>query len=157
MAKRMKKAGKKMAKKTAKKVGGRAARGAGAAPVMKTRRDDFGAPVERVLGRMQGEHRRIGEELRRICISALKKSEEAVKWGHVVYWRNGMVAAIVDHRSSVNLQICAWPETLKDPGGRLEGTGARMRHVKVRSVGEIDAKRFATWLKAAEKQRGVEA
>ena len=38
---------------------------------------------------------------------------------------------------------------LTDPQGRIEGTGKKMRHVKVRSLEDIDAKQFAAWVKEA--------
>jgi hypothetical protein len=41
--------------------------------------------------------------------------------------------AIIPHRSHVNLQLADGAE-LPDPDGRIEGTGKRIRHVKVRSV-----------------------
>jgi len=41
--------------------------------------------------------------------------------------------AIIPHRSHVNLQL-ADGAALADPDGRIEGTGKRIRHVKLRSV-----------------------
>ena len=41
--------------------------------------------------------------------------------------------AIIPHKSWVNLQLADGAE-LPDPDGRIEGTGKRIRHVKVRSV-----------------------
>jgi len=41
--------------------------------------------------------------------------------------------AIIPHRAHVNLQL-ADGAALADPDGRIEGTGKRIRHVKLRSV-----------------------
>ena len=41
--------------------------------------------------------------------------------------------AIIPHKSHVNLQLADGVE-LPNPDGRIEGTGKRIRHVKVRSV-----------------------
>ena len=41
--------------------------------------------------------------------------------------------AIIPHRAHVNLQLADGVD-LPDPDGRIEGTGKRIRHVKVRSV-----------------------
>ena len=49
-------------------------------------------------------------------------------------------AYIMPHKRWVNLGLYQGAE-LADPGGLLEGTGAKLRHVKVRSVD--DAKRSA--------------
>jgi hypothetical protein len=51
--------------------------------------------------------------------------------------------AIIPHRTWVNLQLADGAE-LNDPDGRIEGTGKRIRHVKVRSV--EDAR--SPWLRA---------
>lgn len=52
--------------------------------------------------------------------------------------------AIIPHKSWVNLQLADGAE-LPNPDGRIEGTGKRIRHVKVRSVEEADA----AWVRAA--------
>ena len=38
---------------------------------------------------------------------------------------------------------------LSDPDGALEGTGDRMRHVKIRSAEDVDPERFTAWVKEA--------
>jgi hypothetical protein len=51
--------------------------------------------------------------------------------------------AIIPHRAHVNLQLADGVD-LPDPNGRIEGTGKRIRHVKVRSVDEAGA----PWVRA---------
>jgi hypothetical protein len=46
---------------------------------------------------------------------------------------SGLLFAIIAHGSWVNLQL-ADGATLADPDGLIEGTGKRIRHVKIRSV-----------------------
>ncbi len=41
--------------------------------------------------------------------------------------------AIIPHKAHVNLQLADGVD-LPNPDGRIEGTGKRVRHVKVRSV-----------------------
>ena len=52
--------------------------------------------------------------------------------------------AIIPHKAHVNLQLADGVD-LPNPDGRIEGTGKRVRHVKVRSV--EDAR--APWVRAA--------
>jgi hypothetical protein len=52
--------------------------------------------------------------------------------------------AIIPHKAHVNLQLADGVD-LPNPDGRIEGTGKRVRHIKVRSV--EDAK--APWVRAA--------
>lgn len=54
------------------------------------------------------------------------------------------VFAIIPHKAHVNLQLADGVD-LPNPDGRIEGTGKRVRHVKVRSV--EDAR--APWVRAA--------
>jgi hypothetical protein len=51
--------------------------------------------------------------------------------------------AIIPHKAHVNLQLADGVELL-DPDGRIEGTGKRIRHVKVRSVEDAGA----PWLRS---------
>ena len=52
--------------------------------------------------------------------------------------------AIIPHKAHVNLQLADGAD-LPNPDGRIEGTGKRIRHVKVRSVEDA----HATWVRAA--------
>ena len=52
--------------------------------------------------------------------------------------------AIIPHTAYVNLQL-ADGATLPNPDGRIEGTGKRVRHIKVRSVEDAGA----PWVRAA--------
>jgi hypothetical protein len=54
-----------------------------------------------------------------------------------------LLFAIIPHKAHVNLQLADGVD-LPNPDGRIEGTGKRIRHVKVRSV--EDAR--APWLRA---------
>lgn len=51
--------------------------------------------------------------------------------------------AIIPHKSWVNLQLADGVD-LPNPDGRIEGTGKRIRHAKVRSVEDASA----PWLRA---------
>ena len=52
--------------------------------------------------------------------------------------------AIIPHTAYVNLQL-ADGATLPNPDGRIEGTGKRVRHIKVRSVEDAGS----PWVRAA--------
>jgi phosphoribulokinase len=56
----------------------------------------------------------------------------------------GLLFAIIPHRSHVNLQLVDGID-LPNPYGKVEGTGKRARHVKVRSVEDA----ASPWLIAA--------
>jgi hypothetical protein len=52
--------------------------------------------------------------------------------------------AIIPHKAHVNLQLADGVD-LPNPDGRIEGTGKRIRHVKIHSVEEAGA----SWVRAA--------
>lgn len=56
----------------------------------------------------------------------------------------GLLFAVIPHRSHVNLQLVDGVD-LPNPFGKVEGTGKRARHVKVRSADDA----AAPWLTAA--------
>ena len=88
--------------------------------------------------------------LRKIILDASKGINENMKWGNLVYECNGLVCAIVNHKSHVNLEF--WHGTaLKDPKKMLQGTGKRMRHIKLRTPDDIDSKQISTWIKESIK------
>jgi len=52
--------------------------------------------------------------------------------------KEGIVCAIVIHKDHVNLQFARGTE-LEDPEGILEGTGKKIRHVKINNTKEINS------------------
>ena len=39
--------------------------------------------------------------------------------------------------------------SLSDPDGRIEGTGKKMRHVKVKSLTDVNVEQVAAWVREA--------
>jgi hypothetical protein len=97
------------------------------------------------LGDWRGEVVRAVDALVR---KAAPDASASIKWAQPVYEQDGPFAYVKAFGSSVNFGF--WRGTdLSDPDGRLEGTGDRMRHVKVISPDDVDAKRFSAWVKEA--------
>ena len=72
----------------------------------------------------------------------------SIKWAQPVYEQGGPIAYVKAFGSSVNFGFWRGTE-LTDPDGRLEGTGDRMRHVKLTSPDDVDPQRFSAWVKEA--------
>ena len=92
--------------------------------------------------------REIAQALRQIVLDADPALKEAVKWGNPVYEKNGPVCYLAATVAYVNLGFFKGA-SLVDPKGRIEGTGKKMSHVKVRSLGDIEAKQFRSWVCSA--------
>ena len=77
------------------------------------------------------------------------KLEESVKWGNGC-WLKGKVpvAYVYSDKGFVQFGFLRG-SVLKDPRKLLEGAGAHVRHVNVRSVGDIDKAAFGALLRQA--------
>jgi len=97
------------------------------------------ADVDRLLGQHPPELQAIERALRTTIRTAVPGAIEQVDFANklIAFGRTmkmrGLLFAIIAHRSHVNLQL-ADGAGLPDPEGLVEGTGKRIRHVKIRSV-----------------------
>ena len=102
--------------------------------------------VEGDIARLTAEHRpeikAIEEALRTAIKAELPEVMERVDFGNklIAYGRSmkmrDLMFAIIAHREHVNLQLADGVD-LPDPGGLVEGTGKRIRHVKVRDMADV--------------------
>jgi hypothetical protein len=97
------------------------------------------------LGDWRGE---VVEKVRRIVLKAAPGAKESIKWAQPVYELGGPFAYMKAFKSAVNFGFWRGVE-LKDPKGLLQGTGAKMRHVKIADLKDIDAKAFTDYVKQA--------
>jgi hypothetical protein len=97
------------------------------------------ADVDRLLGEHPPELQAMEQALRTTIRSAFPEGIEQVDFANKLIafgWSmkiRGLLFAIIAHKSHVNLQL-ADGAALPDPAGLVEGTGKRIRHVKIRSV-----------------------
>jgi hypothetical protein len=97
------------------------------------------ADVDRLLGEHSPEVQAIERALRATIRSEFPEAVEQVDFGNklIAFGRSmrmrGLLFAIIAHKNWVNLQLADGSE-LADPDGLIEGTGKRIRHVKIRSV-----------------------
>ena len=92
--------------------------------------------------------RQIAEALRNIILGADPELKESVKWGNPSYAKKGNICYLAATERYVNLGFFN-ATSLSDPQGRLEGTGKKMRHIKVRALEDIDPAQFASWVTEA--------
>jgi hypothetical protein len=97
------------------------------------------ADVDRLLADHSVELQAIERALRSTIRAAFPDAVERVDFGNrlIAFGRSmkmrGLLFAIIAHQEHVNLQL-ADGAVLPDPTGIVEGTGKRIRHVKIRSV-----------------------
>jgi hypothetical protein len=97
------------------------------------------ADVDRLLAEHPAEIQAIERALRATIRAEAPDAVEQVDFGNklIAFGRSmkmrGLLFAIIAHAAHVNLQL-ADGAVLADPDGLIEGTGKRIRHVKIRSV-----------------------
>ena len=97
--------------------------------------DDF----ERLLANHTPVVAETARALRRVLAAAFPEAVEQVDFGNKLLAVGKSMAmrdltfAIIPHSAHVNLQLADGVD-LADPTGLVEGTGKRIRHVKIRSV-----------------------
>jgi hypothetical protein len=97
------------------------------------------ADVDKLLGEHSPELQAIERALRTTIRRELPDAVEQVDFGNklIAFGRSmkmrGLLFAIIAHKTWVNLQL-ADGAVLPDPDGLIEGTGKRIRHIKIRSV-----------------------
>ena len=84
---------------------------------------------------------RIASELRRLVKEAAPTAAETIKWGMPVYEQQGNICYISAIKDRVNFGFYRGAD-LPDPAKLLEGTGKKLRHIKVRSVEGIHEAAF---------------
>lgn len=121
------------------------------------RRDDYGTPADPFFVSLKEPVATLARDLRSLIREAVPGATEAIKWGMPVYEKSEIICGIRPARDYVALQFYAGGTQLNDPDGLLEGTGKKMRHVKIRSRTDIRRRLFASWLGelASDSRSGV--
>ncbi len=93
----------------------------------------------------------IAIELRSLIKKTLPDCIESIKWGYPVYELDGLVCSIRNASRHIALQFFSSGIHLDDPNGLLQGSGQKMRHIKIRKKSEIQKKLYSEWLVQAAK------
>jgi len=115
------------------------------------RRTDYGAEASQYFDGLNATVAPLAQALRALIMSCDSAVSEAIKWGNPVYEKGRMVCAIRCTKDYAALQFFTDGIDLCDPRGLLEGTGKKLRHVKVRSLADIDGPVFSAWIKKAAR------
>ncbi len=106
--------------------------------------------VDAYIAQLENWQGDIVSEVRRILLQAAPEADEAIKWAQPVYSLNGPFAYIKAFKSAVNFGFWRGAD-IDDPGGLLQGSGEKMRHIKLIDLGEIDEPAFTDFIQQAVK------
>ena len=101
--------------------------------------------VDSWLADLAPDLREVAGALRQLVLETDTSLVESIKWGNPVYSTKGNVCYLAATKAYVSLGFFNGA-ALPDPEARMEGTGKKMRHVRVRSVGEILREQFVSWI-----------
>jgi hypothetical protein len=104
--------------------------------------------VQKFLLELPEEKRMLAMRVRDIFISFNNGIGEAIKWNQLTFTFNKINIAFVysfPNLDYVNLGFF-YAMDLKDPGNLFEGTGKRMRHVKIFTTKDIKASQIKKWI-----------
>jgi hypothetical protein len=87
-------------------------------------------------------------KVRGIIRQAAPEASETIKWAQPVFESNGPFAYIKGFKKAVNFGFWRGVE-LNDPQGVLEGSGEKMRHVKLASLEDVDEALFTDLIRQA--------
>lgn len=96
--------------------------------------------------------RKIMEAIRLLVHQFVSKVVEEFKWNRPVYRLKKDFAYLQATKDHVTLGFYANVEKIKDPDGLLEGTGKNMKHIKLRSIDDIDESLLKSWLAAVTEE-----
>ena len=109
--------------------------------------------IDRFLQAYTPDIRDLTHQVRALIASVTPDADEYLKAGWKVIWYGfgpkmpDQFAVVMPTRNHVGLGF-AYGRDLPDPKGKLEGTGKRMRHVKLRSVADASDPAIAALLRA---------
>ena len=92
----------------------------------------------------------IVEGVRKVVQKVAPEVTEVVKWAQPVYESNGPFAYIKAFKNNVNFGFWRGID-IHDPEGILQGSGDKMRHVKLSSLNDIQEEVFEGFVKEAIK------
>ena len=107
--------------------------------------------IEDFLNKLPEEKREPAIKLREMFLKADPRITEAIKWRNLTFV-NGKknIAFIYTYKTVDYINLGFLQATsLSDPKQLFEGTGAGMRHIKIRSIKDIPVAQVKAWIKEA--------
>jgi hypothetical protein len=104
--------------------------------------------VDSYISGLNGWKAEVTSQVRDIVRRAAPQALESFKWSQPVYEVNGPFCYIKAFKNSVNFGFWRGND-LEDPKSLLQGSGKKMRHVKLTALDDIDEEAFIDFVKQA--------
>lgn len=97
---------------------------------------------------LEGWQAQLVTKVRSLVIKTAPNAKESIKWAQPVYEANGPFCYIKAFKNSVNFGFWRGID-LDDPKGILQGSGDKMRHIKLKGINDIDEEQFTKFVSQA--------
>ncbi|SFE17223.1 hypothetical protein SAMN05216238_109103 [Lentibacillus persicus] len=87
-------------------------------------------------------------QLRKLIFETSPNITEEMKWGKPCYIENGLVCYLQTAKQHVNLGFY-FGAHLKDKDNLLQGSGKKMRHIRVNQLNDIQPEQFSALIREA--------
>ena len=102
--------------------------------------------VNEYINNAPKEQKEILETIRLLIHKNVENVTEEFKWSRPVFKSTKAFAYLQTNKNHVNLGFYKDFEKLNDPEGVLEGTGKTMRHIKLKSISDVNSNRLSEWV-----------
>ena len=106
--------------------------------------------VDAWLAELDPSLREIAQALRALILEAVPDLRESIKWNTPNYAKGGNVCYLASNKGYINFGFFNGAG-LPNPDGLIEGTGEKMRHIKVRRPEDIRPQVFASLVQEAAR------
>lgn len=106
------------------------------------------AGIDDYVAKLSGWQEKVVSRICGLVLTAEPQISASIKWAQPVFEFNGPLAYVKAHSKSVNFGFWRGAE-LPDLDGLLEGSGDKMRHIKLKSEDDIDEHAFSELVKQA--------
>jgi hypothetical protein len=107
-----------------------------------------GKTVDGYIASLAGWQAEVVSRVRDLVRAAAPEAKESIKWAQPVFEQDGPFAYVKSFKHSVNFGFWRGAE-LDDPHGLLQGTGEKMRHIKLAGVDDIREEALAGFVRQA--------
>jgi len=104
--------------------------------------------VDEYIAGLEGWQADVAREVRRIILATVPDAVESIKWAQPVYASSGPFAYFKAFKHSLNFGFWRGAD-LDDPTSLLQGTGQKMRHVRLTKLEDIDEEALSLFVRQA--------
>ena len=106
--------------------------------------------VDEYIDGLEGWKSDVAARVRNVVTITAPEAKESIKWAQPVYEINGPFCYMKAFKNSMNFGFWRGID-IDDPKGLLQGSGDKMRHVKLEGVDDVDEETFASFVSQAVK------